>query len=306
MKKYLWVALMVVMLPARSAPVDSLRPLIADTEVQVQVTYAPLTGIYEYRYTLASGTTNAGEIVRFVMDVGTAAPQTNLRDPDLFSDGSRFLDEDIGDPAYAIPPRTIPVGVQAPYPFIGWVSGVSIDGWVIWGATDIGRGILPAQIQDRFIIQAKAPPGARAYRIEPNYESTDEEGLMPQEFWVSGTTVGPVLPEELNLINGKGQSAVVNEFLAYSNLVATRTILPANAKGFDLAVKYGNTTLPGTFAATLNGVNVTPSFRPSPGAFDVVRIPLVKGRNKLLLSIEGLKPSGAQSRDTDSLTFIVP
>jgi len=123
---------------------------------------------------------------------------------------------------------------------------------------------------------------------------------------VHGQTVGPVPPEELKLINGKGQSAAVNAFLAYSNLTATRTTLPATAKGFDLAVKYGNTTLPSTFSATLNGVDVTASFRPNPGAFDVVRIPLVKGTNKLLLSIEGLKPSGAQSRDTDSLTFIVP
>lgn len=305
MKKYLWVVLMVVMLPAKSAPVDSLRPLITDTDVQVQVAYAPLTGIYEYHYTLVSGATNAGEIVRFVVDVGATVPQANLHDPDLFSDESRFLDEGIGDPVDAIPSRTIPVGIQAPYPFIGWVSGVSIDGWAIWGATDVGRGILPAQTQDRFIIQAKAPPGARAYRIEPNYESTDEEGPMPQEFWVTGATIGPVLPSELKLINGRGQSSVVNEFLAYSNLTATRTTLPANTKGFDLVVKYGNTTIPSTFGATLNGVNVTASFRPNPGAFDVVRIPLGKGTNKLLLSIEGLKPSGAQSRDTDSLTFIV-
>ncbi|MEO5573243.1 MAG: hypothetical protein ABIR48_01990 [Gammaproteobacteria bacterium] len=169
-----------------------------------------------------------------------------------------------------------------------------------------------------FKIYSKAPPGARPYIIKPfiltgpntpyheGCELEDSNCPSPVALYVHGTTIGPVLPEELKLINGKGQSAAVNAFLAYSNITATRITLPATAKGFDLAVKYGTTTFPATFAATLNGVNVTPSFHPNPGAFDVVRIPLLKGANKLLLSIEGLKPSGAQSRDTDSLTFIVP
>lgn len=304
MKKHLWLFLMLLAPLAKSAPVDGLHPVITDTEMQVQVIYTPLTGIYEYRYTLVSGQANAGVITILSLDLLTANPQPEVFDPGLYSDTRR--DDEFTGPA-PVPKRTVPVGIQSPY---GWTGGVGITGELIWGADKIDTSIFPGQSLGGLILQAKAPPGVRIYRIEPNFDySSGEEGdggPEPQDFWVTGTTIGPVLPSELKIINGKGQSAAVNEFLAYSNLTATRTTLPATAKGFDLAVKYGNTTLPGTFSATLNGVNVTASFRPNPGAFDVVRIPLMKGTNTLLLSIEGLKPSGARSRDTDRLTFIVP
>ncbi|MEO5573244.1 MAG: hypothetical protein ABIR48_01995 [Gammaproteobacteria bacterium] len=288
------------------------NPVITNTDLQVKVIYNPASNIYEYQYTLASGGNNLGYIQRLAIDVSTLVPQGNVYDPVLYSDATR---SDKPSDEVGASKNSVPIGMQSPGPNTLWFSAVSMNGTAFWGAINDSAFITPGQTLGSFIFQSKAPPGARRFSIMPYFrydgfpcadECPDGVGPNPESYKFTGTTIGPVLPEELKLINGKGQSAAVNAFLAYSNITATRITLPATAKGFDLAVKYGTTTLPATFAATLNGVNVTPSFHPNPGAFDVVRIPLAKGTHKLLLSIEGLKPSGAQSRDTDSLTFIVP
>lgn len=288
------------------------NPVITDTDLQVTVAYTPASGIYEYRYKIVSGPSNKGHITDLFIDLLTTVPQATVYDPSLYNDPTR---RDSASDDVQPPKNSIPIGMQSPGPPEFWYTSVTVEGVAMWGAFNEAAHVLPGQSLSGFVIQSKAPPGLREFNIMPYFrydgfpcedECPEDIGPNVENYRIVGATVGPVLPEELKLYNGKGQSAAVNEFLAYSNLTATRITLPTNTRGFDLALKYGKTTLPSTFGATLNGVNMTTSFRPNPGAFDVVRIPLVKGTNTLLLSIEGLKPSGAQSRDTDRLTFIVP
>ncbi len=63
---------------------------------------------------------------------------------------------------------------------------------------------------------------------------------------------------------------------------------------------------PGTFSAHLNKEDISAKFSPQPFTDEEVEIPLQKGRNVLVLSIEGQKPSGPSATDRDRLVFIVP
>jgi hypothetical protein len=97
----------------------------------------------------------------------------------------------------------------------------------------------------------------------------------------------------------------VNKFLTYSNPVTNQTSLPAGTSTFPLQVIYGATILPATFQATLNGVDVTSSFTPRPGAGEVVVLNFQPGRNVLQLSVDGTV-GGVLRSDRDRLVFLIP
>ena len=278
------------------------NPALTDVDLQVSVTFTPSNGVYTYEYTISSGPENLGEIYLFDIDISTVSPITPISDPDLVNDSS-FL-------ANFNPKQTVPVGLESPP---GWIVGTGQSGTVGWGAKQASN-ILPGQSLGGFIITSKAPPGPRNFRIEPFFDTTGfpEDAELrtdlpkPEDFFVLGQTIGPVLAEELELIDGKGQRSDVNAFLRYSNPTETTVTLPAGVKTFDLAVFYGSTIDPASFRADLNREIITPKFTASPGGFSVVRLDLKEGRNTLVLSVDGVRSDGRTGRDTDRLTFIVP
>ncbi len=123
---------------------------------------------------------------------------------------------------------------------------------------------------------------------------------------VTGTTVGPTDPSELQIYNGGGQKPNdVNLFLSYTNPLEHRNPIRAAETRFPLSIRYGATVLPPTFKATLNGTDVTASFRPAVGSAEVVTIVLQSGSNTVVLSIDGKTASGRTATDTDRLVLLV-
>lgn len=107
--------------------------------------------------------------------------------------------------------------------------------------------------------------------------------------------------------DGKGQRPRdVNKFLSYSNPTQMSTDVPAGVTTFDLFIFYDKATVPASFKAELNRQDITGLFCPSPGGAEVVRLNLVKGRNTLVLSIDGTLPSGRVATDRDRLVFVLP
>ena len=104
---------------------------------------------------------------------------------------------------------------------------------------------------------------------------------------------------------GGGQSSTVNAFLSYSAPTESQIALPAGTTSYPLMVFYGPGIDPATFTAELNGVSVASLFTPTPSGMNVVNVPLVSGRNVLLLHVRGADGS-RMPRDTDRFTFKVP
>ncbi|MEW6675315.1 MAG: hypothetical protein AB1348_04810 [Nitrospirota bacterium] len=73
-----------------------------------------------------------------------------------------------------------------------------------------------------------------------------------------------------------------------------------------LLVFYGKTILPETFNATLNGIDIKGIFHPKPDISEAVKLNLQKGRNTLILSVDGIRDDGKRATDRDRLVFIVP
>ena len=105
--------------------------------------------------------------------------------------------------------------------------------------------------------------------------------------------------------NGGGQRSDVNAMLSYIRPAQTRTSLAAGTASYSVMVSYGATIDPTTFRAELNGAVVTGLFTPTPGSTQTVALPLVTGRNVLLLSVAG-GPGGPTGTDRDRLVFLVP
>ena len=67
---------------------------------------------------------------------------------------------------------------------------------------------------------------------------------------------------------------------------------------------YAPTIVRESFRATLNGRDVGARFRPAPGGRDVVTLPLAPGTSTLALSVNGARPGGQTSTQTDRLEFV--
>ena len=121
---------------------------------------------------------------------------------------------------------------------------------------------------------------------------TCADGGLAWQFW-SGDPV----------FSGGGQQADVDQFLSYVNPLE-KTTSWGDRTFIDVVVIYGATIDPLSFDASLDGTSVAGFFTPIPGTSETVTIPLLSGRNTLLLSVEGLKPSGQTAKDRDRLTFV--
>ena len=96
-----------------------------------------------------------------------------------------------------------------------------------------------------------------------------------------------------------------DRLLAYANPAGTEARLRAGATSFPLVIFYSARIRPVTFNALLNGDNISGRFTPEPEGYQIVRIPLAPGPNRLVLSVEGLTESGQTTTDTHNLLFRV-
>lgn len=123
--------------------------------------------------------------------------------------------------------------------------------------------------------------------------------------WISGKVEIDTSPPIL--FDGKGQRPLdVNTFLAYLRPIEAQTTLQQGQSAYYLLIFYGKTILPETFKSTLNGIDITGSFHPKADTSEAVKLNLQKGRNTLILSVDGIRDDGKKATDTDRLIFIVP
>ena len=107
--------------------------------------------------------------------------------------------------------------------------------------------------------------------------------------------------------DGKGQRPRdVNKFLSYSNPTQVTTEIPAGEMTVDLVIFYNLPIIPSTFKAVLNGQDITNLFSPVADKNEIVKLTLAKGRNVLILSVDGTLASERVTTDKDRLVFIVP
>src|SRR5258708_6468616 len=124
------------------------------------------------------------------------------------------------------------------------------------------------------------------------------------QFSLPVDVIAPLDTDLAKLFDGGGQSSEVNDFLRYSQPTVNRLKVPAGTTSYNVIIFYGQTVNPATFAATLNGVDVTSKFHPFAGSAEVVNFPIGPGTTKLQLQAVGTKSSGATARDSDTLTFL--
>jgi hypothetical protein len=97
----------------------------------------------------------------------------------------------------------------------------------------------------------------------------------------------------------------VNKFLTYANPTSSQTSLPAGTSSFPLQIVYATNIIPTTFKAVLNGGDISSAFSPMPASGQVVALHLQRGKNVLVVSVDGHLPSRIAT-DKDSLVFLVP
>lgn len=102
------------------------------------------------------------------------------------------------------------------------------------------------------------------------------------------------------------KSSNADAFLTYANPTSAETRLLAGQTTFPLLIFYGGSIRPVTFAAMLNDTNISSRFTPVPGKFEMVPLPLRRGANTLMLSIDGTTAAGEEVRDNDRLVFWLP
>lgn len=97
----------------------------------------------------------------------------------------------------------------------------------------------------------------------------------------------------------------VNKFLTYANPADSPVSAPAGSTSFPVIIFYDPAVISGSFSATVNGNVITNLFNPQPGAFELVNVPVVSGKNVLELKIDGTLPNRTAT-DTDRLVIQVP
>jgi hypothetical protein len=109
------------------------------------------------------------------------------------------------------------------------------------------------------------------------------------------------------LFDGKGQKPTdTNLFLGYEQPTQASTELQPGETQYKLHIYYGKTIYPTTFTATLNKLDISTLFTPSPFSDEEVLLQLSPGRNVLVLSVIGETKTGMRQKDSDRLVFIVP
>jgi len=281
---------------------------ITGSTLDCTVTYDAARGVFRYAYTLAAPGTNRVPVQAFKIDISgtTTRPQTD----------SALTENIVRAPAIQ-PATTIPVGITVPDPS-HWRAGLSRGGMVFASARKSLMAVAPGAAASGFVLESRLPPGVRKAEISPSRQpwldiinatpETGAEFVEPhpdeQKFAITTTVIGPAEVNDAALYSGGGQQpAEVNKFLRYAAPLDNRNKVPASST-YTVIVYYGITINPATFAATLDGANISSRFHPVPGGADVVNIAIGTSTTKLHLSVDGTKASGGKGTDSDTLTFL--
>ena len=265
-------------------------------------------GLFEYRYVVQNGTSSTGAVLRFALDVrsdggsGVALPNG--------VGGGRILGRFNA-------PRVCSIGLSPP---LRWLAGIVKNGFVSF--TTDGRDpsdprgmsydfeqMAPGKTSPSLVVTSEDPPGIRDFFVEPEWEpALGTKYELEEDTYLKGQTIGP-LPiaegEPAWFRGGSNNPAVVDRFLAFRAPTEKTTTLTAGQKAI-VIIKFGPTTLPGTFSATWNGVDVTSQFAVKPGSFAAVQLEPKSGKNILAMSINGTKSGGQRATDSDKLIWQAP
>jgi hypothetical protein len=276
------------------------------------VLYNPTDSVYQYRYTINNPVENIGQIDFFSIDASGESTNPSPSNGMTYGDGTVI--DDYSQVAHTV------IGATSAEE---WAPSLSMGGWVSWAPDGDSRFyIMPGNQLGGFSIYSTAPPGLREFQLTPyvymgsgtpydiyKEECDGDNPLCPAAvtFWVTGKVIAPTPPINRALINGKGQrSSDVNQFLRYANPTDSTTVaLPAGTISYPLAVVFGDFVVPASFSAVHNGVDISDQFYVYVGQTAVVNLPLHDGRNKLVISISGVRNDGRSATDTDQLSFIV-
>ncbi len=272
------------------------------------VTYDPATQIYRYEYTINAASTNKSSIGGFTIDLLGTVNRPQL-DPALPNNIER---EETVVGTFQ-PSTTVPVGITVPN--TGWYGAMSVKGKVSFVGLYPTMRVAPGTTMHGFVLQSKQPPGPRTATLDPSSEPWDNlpdppegveyEPVRADAYDLTVSTIGPIDPTDANLYSGGGQQpAEVNKFLRFAQPLDNRIKLAAGVTSYIVIIYYGQTIIPSTFSATLNGADISSQFHPIPGSAEVVTIPIGPGTTKLHLSVDGTKSSGGKGTDSDTLTFL--
>ncbi|WP_303902194.1 hypothetical protein [Thiohalomonas denitrificans] len=318
----IWLVATLLLTCASTLSAEWIAPDISNAEVEVEVGFDPATGIYRYDYKLINPSSNFAPIRAFWVTAGPEKNTSSIEDrpymdkSNLPSDGSLNKDRSFHSG------RSIPLGIESP---TGFEATIGRDGDVVWlPDTPWGQPldfIDPGEVVSGFRLHSRVPPGVVTALLKPKIDMGpgspyEEYGELcgednspcpdPNTFWEERQVVGPQLPEERELIDGKGQrSRDVNRFLRFANPLETSVNLSPDIEHYDLVVVFGETIVPASFEVSLNRSDITDRFTVAPGGTAVVKLPLEPGRNKVVLSIDGERDDGRIATDTDQITFVV-
>ena len=96
-----------------------------------------------------------------------------------------------------------------------------------------------------------------------------------------------------------------NKFIGYVRPSQKRTTLPIGTTTYNAIVVYGDSIIPSSFKAELNGLDITSLFNPVQEGTDAVTLNLNQGSNKLILSVDANLTNGV-ANNKDTLLFMVP
>jgi hypothetical protein len=265
--------------------------------------------VYRYAYAVKAPVTNLAPIESFKVDVSGVTPRPQI--------DSGLQENIVRRTTVLQPATTIPVGITVP-DTTPWKGAVTAGGRVLFTTRRNLYDVPPNTTLGGFVIESRLRPGVRELEITPSDKAwLDLADTLPDNgaeftepmpdvraFTIKASTIGPAEVDDAALYDGGGQQpAEVNKFLRYASPLDNRIKVPANST-YTVIVYYGNTIVPGTFAATIDGVDVTSRFHPAPGGADVFTVSIANSTTKLRLSVDGTKSSGGKGTDSDTLTFL--
>jgi hypothetical protein len=267
--------------------------------VATHVTYDSASGLYTYNYTLTNAGTSQQAAWLFALQLNGAV--TSSSSPAGWSsaihDDEPLLSwaaTDVG----TLPPDFVDTGNIPPSPFV-IAPGAVLSGFQLVSPDPPGDATFFAQ-GDTLLTQVAEDTGDLAQ------EGQEVPPLTADSF--SGSTVGPV-PLDTSTVFFGGRRPAVDGFLVFLNLangdVKTAPVGVVIQFGID-----GESVDTKTFAATLNGTDVTALFVPGPNSqqmtaiFSLGTTPLVAGKNVLITSVTGIVPGTTRTaNDVDRITF---
>jgi len=269
--------------------------------VATNVTYDSTAGLYTYTYTLTNASTSVQAAWLFALQLnGTATSSTSPTGwSSVLHDDQPLISwaaTDIG----TLPPDYVDTGNIPPSPFV----------------------IAPGAVQSGFQVVSPDPPGTTTFFAQGDTLLTQvatDTGDLPQEGQevppltsdsFSGSTVGPVPLTNSQVFFG-GRRPAVDGFLVFLNLASGDVVQAPVGVVIQFGID-GETVDPTTFAATLNGTDVTALFSPGPNANQMTALfspgttPLVSGKNVLITTVTGTVPGTTRTaNDVDRVTFTV-